>query len=157
MNVNSSCFRLSGALIAAAMFAAASCALAQATGDGAPEARAPEASANTPPPEKRREHGRRHNDASKKTETTAAATEPTAAPFPSQPSAKAGSSDVICKYDTLSGTKMKRKICGTPEQWAAWRRKNEENVEETTRKTRQAAGSVPRPDVTQRQMPTGGQ
>ena len=154
MNANSSCFRLSSLLMAAGLFAGALGALAQTTEPGARDeasASAESSNANTPPAEARREHGKRRNETGNKKKETAA-TAPTVAPFPAQPSG----SDVICKYDQLSGSKVKRKTCGTAEQWAAWRKKNEENVEETTRKTRQGAGSIPRPDQSQRQMPPGG-
>ena len=153
--MNASCFRLSQALIAAALFAGTPGAMAQAAEDGAPEVRANEKSADAPPAETQRERGRRRNSKDEPT-TTTAPTAPVVAPFPVQPANKAAGSELICKYDQLSGTKVKRKVCGTAEQWATWRRKNQENVDEVTRKTRQGAGSISRPDLSQRQMPPGG-
>jgi hypothetical protein len=153
--MNASGFRLSQALIAAALFAVTPGALAQTAEDDAPEVRPTGTSADAPAAETQRQRGRRRNSKDEPTVTTAA-TAP-AAPTPSvKPAAKTDDSEVICKYDQLTGTKVKRKICGTAEQWATWRHKNQDNVEEVTRKTRQGAGSIPRPDLSQRQMPPGG-
>jgi len=153
--MNASGFRLSHALIAAALLAGTPGAPAQTAEDGAPEVRTPGTSADAPAAETQRERGRRRNSKDEPPVTTAA-TAPDAATPPVKSAATAGDSEVICKYDQQSGSKVKRKVCGTAEQWATWRKKNQDNVDEVTRKTRQGAGSIPRPDQSQRQMPPGG-
>ncbi len=153
--MNASGFCLSQALIAAALFAVTPGAPAQTAEDGAPEVRATGTSADAPAAETQRQHGRRRNSKDEPTVTTAG-TRPAATTRSVKPTAKTGDSEVICKYDQLSGTKVKRKVCGTAEQWATWRRKNQDNVDEVTRKTREGAGSIARPDLSQRQMPPGG-
>ena len=153
--MNASRFCLSQALIAATLFVGAPCALAQTAEDNAPEARAPGTSAEAPAPDTQRERGRRRGSKNEPPATTSA-TAPAVAPFPAQPASKAADPNLICKYDPLPGTKVKRKICGTAEQWATWRKQAQENADELARKNREHAGTNARPDLSQRQMPPGG-
>jgi hypothetical protein len=43
---------------------------------------------------------------------------------------------VVCKNIKLTGTKVARRICGTPEQWAAMQKRTSDAAEETMRQAR---------------------
>jgi hypothetical protein len=146
--MTATCLRLSQVLIAAALFAGTQGVRAQAAEDTARDV--PPATADAPSEETSRQ-SRRQKEAG----------EQTAKPTTTSPRAKSTKkevdpTEVICKYDQLPGTKVKRKVCGTAEQWATWRKKSQDNADEVTRQTREAAGRISRPDLVLK-APVGGQ
>jgi hypothetical protein len=60
---------------------------------------------------------------------------------------------LVCKNRKVTGTKISRRICGTPEQWAAQEKKTTDDAQEAMRQVRERSSIV----VTQpsQQAPTG--
>ena len=60
---------------------------------------------------------------------------------------------LVCKNRKVTGTKISRRICGTPEQWAAQEKKTSDDAQEAMRQVRERTSIV----VTQpgQQAPTG--
>ncbi len=59
---------------------------------------------------------------------------------------------MMCKNVKLTGTKISRRICGTPEQWAAKEQKTTDDAQEAMRQVRDRSSIV----VSQPQSPLGG-
>ncbi len=49
---------------------------------------------------------------------------------------------IICKDIKLTGTKISRRICGTPEQWAAQDKKTTDDAQEAMRQVRDRSSIV---------------
>jgi hypothetical protein len=60
---------------------------------------------------------------------------------------------MVCKNIKVTGTKISRRLCGTPEQWASQERKTTDDAQEAMRQVRERSSIV----VTQpgQQAPTG--
>jgi hypothetical protein len=60
---------------------------------------------------------------------------------------------MVCKNRKITGTKISRRICGTPEQWAAQQQRTTDDAQEAMRQVRERSSIV----VTQpsQQAPTG--
>jgi hypothetical protein len=60
---------------------------------------------------------------------------------------------LVCKNRKVTGTKISRRVCGTPEQWAAQEKKTSDDAQEAMRQVRERTSIV----VTQpgQQAPTG--
>jgi hypothetical protein len=118
------------------------CAAALAQGDGAPPAAsAPSAAAVEAAPQSRRDRRR-----ASKAETPAAEAETqTADATASATSAadldaaeSAGEPERICKNIKPLGTRMAKRVCGTPEQWAAFEKKTTDAAADDMRQVRGA-------------------
>jgi hypothetical protein len=73
------------------------------------------------------------------TETTAAAL----APDPDE----TVETRIVCKNIKVLGTKISRRVCGTPEQWAAQARKTTNDAQETMRQVRDRSSiAIPQPE-----------
>jgi hypothetical protein len=73
------------------------------------------------------------------TETTALAIEPD----------ESSETKIVCKNIKVLGTKISRRTCGTPEQWAAQARKTTDDAQETMRQVRdRSAIAMPEPAST---------
>jgi hypothetical protein len=88
-----------------------------------------------------------------RSEPTAAATPPTdaAAATLAAQTAETVEAKIVCKNVKLTGTKISRRTCGTPEQWAAQSEKTTDNAQEAMRQVRDRSSIV----VSQPQNPLG--
>jgi hypothetical protein len=70
----------------------------------------------------------------------------TAATTSAQP-AETVEARIVCKNIKLTGTKISRRICGTPEQWAAQEQKTTDDAQEAMRQVRDRSSiGVSQPD-----------
>jgi hypothetical protein len=49
---------------------------------------------------------------------------------------------IVCKNIKVIGTKIARRVCGTPEQWAAQQRKTTDGAQEAMRQVRERSSIV---------------
>jgi hypothetical protein len=102
---------------------------------------------------------RRATEAADETRAQVAAAAPATLPtFNAATASVAQSSETIeatlvCKNRKVTGTKISRRICGTPEQWAAQEKRTTDGAQEAMRQVRERSSIV----VTQpsQQAPTG--
>jgi hypothetical protein len=119
-------------------------ALAQDSSPAANDATAAELA--TPAEQPRRNRDRRRN-ADAAVEAAAPVTAATAATATEAVAATAQQAEtvearMVCKNIKLTGTKISKRICGTPEQWAATNEKTSDDASETMRQVRQQTGIV---------------
>lgn len=124
------------ALCAALNAAAQSPAAESAANEAAPAAAAAEQ------PKSRRER-RREAEAAEQAAAGAAspATRPTVAAA-AEPPGETVEAKMVCKNIKVTGTKMARRVCGTPEQWAAVNDRTSNDAEETMRQVRERSSIV---------------
>jgi regulator of extracellular matrix RemA (YlzA/DUF370 family) len=58
------------------------------------------------------------------------------------PQAETIEARIVCKNVKLTGTKISRRICGTPEQWAAQQQKTNDDAQEAMRQVRDRSSVV---------------
>ena len=58
------------------------------------------------------------------------------------PQAETIEARIVCKNVKLTGTKISRRICGTPEQWAAQQQKTTDDAQEAMRQVRDRSSVV---------------
>jgi hypothetical protein len=117
-------------------------ALAQDSGPAANDANAAEAAA-TPAEQPRRDRDRRRNtDGAVEAAVPATAATATEAVAATAQQAETIEARMVCKNIKLTGTKISKRICGTPEQWAATNEKTSNDASETMRQVRQQGGVV---------------
>lgn len=124
------------ALCATLNAAAQSPAAESATNEAAPAAAAAEQ------PKSRRERRREAEAAEQTAAAAAAATQPVAAAAVAEPPGETVEAKMVCKNIKVTGTKMARRICGTPEQWAAVNDRTSNDAEETMRQVRERSSIV---------------
>lgn len=126
---------------------------AQSNNTAADDAAATSSAAEQP----RRERNRRRNaDTADERTAAEAATAADAAPA-ATPAAIADTDEtveetIVCKNIKLTGSKVARRICGTPEQWAAMGKRTNDAAEETMRQARDRQSTI-----TQQPTPALGQ
>jgi hypothetical protein len=107
------------------------------------------AEAATPAEQPRRSRERRRAaqtpDEARPSETAAIA-DTTAAALAPEPD-ETVETRIVCKNIKALGTKISRRVCGTPEQWAAQARKTTDDAQETMRQVRdRSAIAMPQPE-----------
>lgn len=116
-------------------------ALAQDSRPAATEATA--ADTATPAEQPRRNRDRRRNSGGAvEAAAPAAAATATEAVAATAQQAETVEARMVCKNVRLTGTKISKRICGTPEQWAATNEKTSDSASETMRQVRQQTGIV---------------
>jgi hypothetical protein len=148
---------LTGALVLTLCTSAAALAQDATPGDDAAVSRG--AQAGTAPDQPRRGRDRRRSsqttDEPAAAATAAAAVAPAADTTPAtlaQHSVDTIEARMVCKNIKATGTKISRRICGTPEQWATQERTTTDNAQEAMRQVRERSSIV----VSQPQNPLGG-
>jgi hypothetical protein len=128
-------------------------AAAQSSGTEPAAAEAAPAAAAADQPKSRRER-RREAEAAEQAAAATAAVQPAAATaaVAAEPAAETVEAKMICKNIKVVGTKISRRVCGTPEQWASVSERTSNDAQETMRQVREATSIV----VTQPGSPTGG-
>jgi hypothetical protein len=110
----------------------------------AQDAAAPAASATSAAPAEPASQSRRERRRASQPEAAAAAATPAAAP-PAAAAAPAAESDgpaTICKNIKPLGTRMAKRVCGTPEQWAALEKKTTDAASDDMRQVRTIGGVI---------------
>jgi hypothetical protein len=102
----------------------------------------------------RRPRDRRRSAAVSATSPAAdtAAAPATADAAPATPPAETVDQRIVCKNVKLTGTKISRRVCGSPDQWAAQERRTTDDAQEAMRQVRDRSSVV----VSQPQAPVGG-
>jgi hypothetical protein len=116
-------------------------ALAQDSSPAANDATATEPA--TPAEQPRRNRDRRRNaDAAAEAAAPATAASATSSVAATTQQAETVEARMVCKNIRLTGTKISKRVCGTPEQWAATNEKTSNDASETMRQVRQQGGVV---------------
>lgn len=85
-------------------------------------------------------------------DTAAAPAAATADAAPATPPAETVDQRIVCKNVKLTGTKISRRVCGTPDQWTAQEQRTSDDAQEAMRQVRDRSSVV----VSQPQTPVGG-
>jgi hypothetical protein len=96
----------------------------------------------SPSDQPRRGRDRRRNSEQRPASDAAAQTASSAAIADTDETVEA---TVVCKNIKLTGTKVARRICGTPEQWAAMQKRTNDAAEETMRQARDRQSTITQP------------
>jgi hypothetical protein len=85
----------------------------------------------------RRRNAQSATDAAEATAAAAPATPETAAAALGEPPAETVEARIVCKNYKPTGSRMARRVCGTPEQWAAVGEATSDSAEENMRQIRE--------------------
>jgi hypothetical protein len=130
--------------LALAAFASILCvaALGQDGAPPTPGARSVDAAADAAPSRRATRDRRRSDRTSTPAEERATVTAASAAPAVAEPVAETVEAKLVCRTIKPTGTRVGRRICGTPEQWAASEKASTDAAQEGMRQVRDRSSVV---------------
>jgi hypothetical protein len=105
------------------------------------------AASSVPEQPRRRERRRAAEAAAASTDAQARAAEAAAAVTAAEPAAETVESELVCKSIEVAGSKIARRVCGTPEQWASQGRRASRAAQDAIQEIRDRSSFPAAPEV----------